>query len=193
MFRENRIANPFDVCSKREEGVQIHYNTLTLGSGGAWVGAKQLYIHGEYDSKSHDNDIALIETDEPMVLGQTNADKIALSEEDPEENGVGLVSGWGDTKKGGPLSEDLLRMDVSIVGRSSCQSVYRAVITENMICAVGHNGEMGTCDGDSGGPLVIHNQLVGLASFAKSCKTELPGVYTRVSNYIAWIESIMQD
>lgn len=50
--------------------------------------------------------------------------------------------------------------------------------------------------GDSGGPLVIRSErnpcvfnLIGITSFGKYCATEnSPGVYTRVSSYLSWIE-----
>lgn len=58
--------------------------------------------------------------------------------------------------------------------------------------------------GDSGGPLQIKNDersfvvnvhnLVGITSFGKACALSgAPGIYTRVSNYIPWIESIVWE
>lgn len=54
--------------------------------------------------------------------------------------------------------------------------------------------------GDSGGPLELDEELlegtfstiVGVTSFGKACGfVGVPGVYTRVSNYIEWIEGIV--
>lgn len=50
--------------------------------------------------------------------------------------------------------------------------------------------------GDSGGPVQIrkvHNtgflyHIVGVTSFGVLCGSSAPGVYTRVSSYISWIE-----
>lgn len=53
--------------------------------------------------------------------------------------------------------------------------------------------------GDSGGPLQIYHSnddiecmydIVGITSFGKACSGS-PGVYTRVSKYIEWIENIV--
>lgn len=53
--------------------------------------------------------------------------------------------------------------------------------------------------GDSGGPLQtklslepLQYNVIGVTSFGKACGiANVPGVYTRVSNYIDWIESIV--
>jgi secreted trypsin-like serine protease len=66
-----------------------------------------------------------------------------------------------------------------------------------MICAGSPQGGRGVCHGDSGGPLVIRGKnvnddnLVGIVSFGDSsgcAKPDYPGVYTRVSTYVTWIQ-----
>jgi len=55
----------------------------------------------------------------------------------------------------------------------------------------------GSCEGDSGGPLIVKANkfkpymLAGVVSFGAGsgkCDKGIPGVYTRVSNYIQWIK-----
>lgn len=57
--------------------------------------------------------------------------------------------------------------------------------------------------GDSGGPLMLDNRfddkanqrvytIVGVTSFGKACGiAKSPGIYTRVYNYLSWIESVV--
>lgn len=60
-------------------------------------------------------------------------------------------------------------------------------------------GMLYTLQGDSGGPIQIASKknqcifyVVGVTSFGKYCASKnTPGVYTRVSTYISWIESIV--
>ena len=57
-----------------------------------------------------------------------------------------------------------------------------------MLC-VGEEGKA-SCQGDSGGPLVCDGELCGVVSSGVGCaQAEYPGLYTRISNYIEWIES----
>ena len=62
-----------------------------------------------------------------------------------------------------------------------------------------------SCNGDSGGPLVFHEKSenpfvsapyfqIGIVSFGTStCGRGVPGVYTRVPEYLSWIESKLED
>ena len=71
-----------------------------------------------------------------------------------------------------------------------------------MFCAGEEKGGIDSCQGDSGGPLVVPNQsdsgqityqIAGIVSWGIGCaKPGLPGVYTKVSNYIDWIEDRME-
>ena len=68
-----------------------------------------------------------------------------------------------------------------------------------MVCAgFSKKNSPGICSGDSGGPLICHQNgqtvLTGISSWTKpGCKTEMPNVFTRVSNYIEWIQRHMEN
>jgi len=70
-------------------------------------------------------------------------------------------------------------------------------IYENKVmCVISKNGS--ACSGDSGGPLVCRENgqwvLRGICSGGpvESCPRGLPNIYTRVSNHVDWINSLMK-
>lgn len=184
--------------SASASSISIRYNSLKHNSGGTLVKASAIYSHESYSSYTLDNDIAIIKVATPLKLGSTNAQKVALpaSGSDPAVGNKLRVSGWGYLKEGGSLPANLMRVDVDVVDRSQCNSLYGSnQITSNMICAGDvKNGGKDSCQGDSGGPVVLSNQVVGIVSWGYGCaRPGYPGVYTRVSNYINWINGKLQN
>uniref|UniRef100_A0A0K8TDJ8 CLIP domain-containing serine protease n=1 Tax=Lygus hesperus TaxID=30085 RepID=A0A0K8TDJ8_LYGHE len=104
-----------------------------------------------------------------------------------------LVAGWGDTSHKGPKSKALLEVQLPVVEHGSCIDIYRKMrvnVTQDQLCAGGKDKD--SCTGDSGGPLMFPQSgkfyLIGIVSFGIGCaEPGYPGVYTRVTNYVDWI------
>ena len=93
----------------------------------------------------------------------------------------------------------LQKIKLPIIENERCERAFRrhANIGHSQICVGGTPGE-DSCGGDSGGPLMkvdVDEQfgpryyLIGVVSFgAKRCgSNSMPGVYTRVSDYMDWV------
>lgn len=173
--------------------LNIRYNSLNHGSGGALVKASAIYVHEQYSSSTINNDIALVKLASTLSLGQANAAAASLPAQgsDPASGANARVSGWGTTSEGGSIPAALRYVDVPIVARATCNSAYGGGITTAMFCAgVLNVGGKDACQGDSGGPVVINGQVVGAVSWGNGCaRPQYPGVYTRVGNFITWINS----
>lgn len=182
----------------KARNVAVTAGTIKLGSSSQRRNVRKIIIHENYDDLTFDNDIALVELFTPLSFSQTVNSISLLSQVDEnrllnEDNDL-VVLGWGATKEGGKKVRDLRYIDdLPYVERTRCNStlVYDGMITSNMICA----GTMGvdSCQGDSGGPLKVDDdgksKLGGIVSWGKGCaRANKPGVYTRVSNFIDWIE-----
>ena len=109
--------------------------------------------------------------------------------------GFGVISGFGEMETG-LNSYDLLWARIEMLSKSECKrGPNRDELTRNMICAGG--GKVDSCQGDSGGPLIVNTgkklTLVGVTSWGYGCGIKgSPGVYTKVANYIDWIENAKQ-
>ncbi|XP_075216410.1 venom protease-like [Lycorma delicatula] len=163
--------------------------------------------HPDYLSELVYNDIALYELNNFVTFTDT-IKPICL----PQPNSYYDVTnvfgaGWGRTDYAGPRSSILLKVDLDYLTVKDCTNTSelrvapRGLEEETMICAGVLEGGRDTCSGDSGGPLFLpkttnhacflHTQL-GITSFGKQCALKgFPGIYTRLLNYLPWIESIV--
>ena len=107
---------------------------------------------------------------------------------------------------GGRSPQRLQYVTVPVYPNSVCnsQTGYKDLggqLTDSQLCAGNLTiGGVDSCSGDSGGPLVcdaggfIGYVLTGVVSFAVRCgEPNFPGIYSRVTHYIEWIESKMGD
>lgn len=172
--------------------ISIRYNTLTQGSGGQVIKSKTIIKHENYDSSTIDNDIAAIELEAPMTLGQMNANSVPVvgQDSDPASGVDAVISGWGALKEGGSSPSALQIVTVPIVGRDQCNANYGAgMITDTMFCAGVPQGGKDACQGDSGGPVIVGGKLAGAVSWGYGCaRPNYPGVYARVGKFVNWLK-----
>ena len=146
--------------------------------------------------KNRDNDIALIKKDQPFQWNEYVSPVCLPNKKLDIRKGFGVICGFGKMETGW-ISYDLLWARIEMLSQSKCKSKgpIRDELTGNMICAGG--GKVDSCKGDSGGPLIVNIggklTLAGVTSWGHGCGREgSPGVYTKVANYIDWIENAIQ-
>ncbi|KAM8764535.1 LOW QUALITY PROTEIN: serine protease 52-like [Rhynchonycteris naso] len=155
----------------------------------------KLIIHPYFDSWIMDNDIALLLLKSPVNLGVMKV-PICLSEvTDIQWWRNCWVSGWGVTISMQGMHQQLQKVNLKLVKWRKCSDVM-PMITKNMLCAGSPYGGKDACQGDSGGPLVCQKKCksrwyqLGIVSWGVGCgRSKLPGVYTKVSNYLLWINT----
>lgn len=84
-------------------------------------------------------------------------------------------------------------VQLPLYDHKTCTSKYQSLgisVSNDQICAGSIEG-MDTCDGDSGNPLMKISTsgwvAEGIVSYGRSCGSDFPAVYTKVSNYDNWI------
>jgi len=154
------------------------------------------------------NDIALIRLARPVNFTEFVGPVCLPLDEDRnatfEEHRL-TVLGFGLTSARGERSTKLLEVAVPVVPLERCQPIFRrqgADIGPTQLCAGGERLQ-DSCSGDSGGPLVgltgprqvPPSQQVGVVSFGSvRCGTRgVPGIYTRVTEYLDWILENMRE
>jgi len=141
------------------------------------------------------NDISVIRWANPIT---DQPGKIQLATMATENNQVGrlcYISGWGRMSANGALPENLQQAKIDLLTTSECSTMWSPTpVTDNQVCIYDRATQArGACNGDSGGPLVCQLdsgswELVGITSWGRTgCSTDYASVYTRVSAYIDWI------
>ncbi|KAM4637039.1 complement C1r subcomponent-like [Discoglossus pictus] len=191
------------ICSVKEEQRYIYMGNVEKKSNLEHHAVEEIHVHPDYNNRTYNNDIALIRLRDPVIMNQ-NVSPICLPGPDNnilyDTDKMGYVSGFGLNEKG-HTSGHLLYVDIPMVSRARCKEYLKrknskyAIFTKNMFCAgfpesTIHKGD--SCSGDSGGPYASKDQngtwvVTGLVSWGFVCGKGY-GFYTKVSNYLGWIQ-----
>jgi len=172
-------------------------------SEGQKISLSRIIIHPSYNRKTNENDIALLYLSKPINLADPNVAKMCLpAVPELEQSRYPVVTksivaiGWGTTSQGGSVSDTLRQVTVKTVASKdkTCKSTIRN--DKLQFCAAVSGGGKDTCQGDSGGPIMYYSEadrvwvLAGVTSYGRGCASpNYAGIYTRVSAYIDWIKS----
>lgn len=162
-------------------------------SGGTIIAASRFIVHPSFTKRIMSNDIAIVVLVRPFVYSNSiRAIQLPPLNANYSPGQYAVTSGWGYLwESAGTPSSTLQFVKVPIVDSSKCATVYGSdVITSAQICA--GNGRGDACQGDSGGPLALDGVLIGVVSFGNGCnRPNFPGVYTKVSHYLKWMQRNM--
>nr|XP_046239116.1 elastase-1-like isoform X2 [Scatophagus argus]XP_046239117.1 elastase-1-like isoform X2 [Scatophagus argus] len=190
------------VDSSRTWRVVLGDHDLYVSNGREQViGVSAVYIHPKWDSSSVAGgyDIALLRLSSMATLNSyVQLGSLPPSGQVLPNNNPCYITGWGRTSTGGSLSAQLKQAFLPVVDYKTCSSSdwWGSTVKTTMVC--GGGGAEAGCNGDSGGPLncLVNGKYYvhGIASFVSGygCNyPKKPTVFTRVSAYIEWMDSIM--
>jgi secreted trypsin-like serine protease len=179
-------------------------NPLTVG-GGTRLTTDKYVQHPAFDRNTMNNDITLVHLTTPLTF-KSNVSPACLpwNYATSEFTGTSVVaSGWGTTKpvavntaNNDSPSNTLMSVVLPILDTAQCQKYLGSNVNSNMICT--YNPGKDTCQGDSGGSIDWQNNgryyTIGVVSFGFGCaQPNYPGVYTKVTKYLPWIQSTTAD
>ncbi|XP_017768688.1 PREDICTED: serine protease snake-like [Nicrophorus vespilloides] len=160
-------------------------------------------MHPNYTKPLRYHDIGVLELDRPIVVNKFAKPACLHFYEGLLETNYRLV-GFNDNS----ANNYLYTIIVGKANKRVCNyhfnlPMYKESLPdgqdyETQICAGGFF-QGAPCQRDTGGPLQVHNWnytegslLIGVTSIEKLCNGKnAPGLYTRISYYIPWIESVM--
>uniref|UniRef100_A0A1A9VSG0 Peptidase S1 domain-containing protein n=1 Tax=Glossina austeni TaxID=7395 RepID=A0A1A9VSG0_GLOAU len=162
--------------------------------------------HPNYTHPAIYDDIALIKLAKPVISDESFA--CLWTEKDIEDRSDVVILGYGQISFPHISPELLVKIDLKIHSQNDCDRDHppgnilgplKNGISDKQICAIDSKKLRDNCPEDSGGPLVkfIRNDLytvpyiVGITSIGVGCASSIPGIYTRISEYVPWIEGII--
>lgn len=160
-------------------------------------------VHPQFNNLSLANDIALLRFVRP-ARRRPHIDVACMPHPGQVSEAEGtrcVVTGWGRKLEDGTHSVILKEIEVPLWDDAKCQAALRTqfgpnfVLPPTSICAGAEGRD--ACDGDGGGPLVCEKDgqwfQMGVVSFGIGCgRTNLPGVYTRLSAFDGWIHDTIR-
>ncbi|XP_068625981.1 trypsin-1-like [Battus philenor] len=198
-------------CTSSREAGPVKYALVGILSRTEHVdssqryGIKNIIKHPEYKAPKRYHDIALLETDREINLSD-NVVPACLHVDTTANDALALASGWGATQNRGSNADVLQKVILNKFDDFECAVLFpptrlmmNGFDSRTQICYGDKNKSKDTCQGDSGGPLQLKNQkihcmytVVGVTSFGRACGfVGEPGIYTKVSAYVPWIESVV--
>ena len=159
---------------------------------------KTITVHPRWNPETIENDLAILELTEPVTFNEY-VQPVCLPGPTAEAGSSVVLIGWGMVEIGGPPYHTLKQVQVKVIG--DCERFHDKINPDKQIC-VGHpvTGSA-ACQGDSGGPALQEHDgqwyLEGVTSYGPlECADHdngEPDVYVRVSAYVPWIKSIIDD
>ncbi|CAG0916119.1 unnamed protein product [Notodromas monacha] len=167
---------------------------------------KQQIRHPDYyvtTNGGSENDIALLKLSK-SVTWDNFVQPICLPTPDYPTDGVkAVVAGWGRLVYDGISASVLRKVTLPVISNLACRVLMSLNmfggfnIKDTELCA-GWFGFRDSCQGDSGGPLFVKDAgkftEIGIVSEGFLCAIPLnPGVYTRVSKFVDWIQQTVNN
>merc|ERR1712223_2002 len=177
-----------------------------VNEGGKFIKVKKMTLHPDYNSRTIDNDIAVLELAEDLTFTKKIKPACLPSSETKDYSGIAsTVSGWGGTIGYGPNDQQpqqprqctLKETIVKLLKGSDpmCSKYLKTSSSKIKLCAFAKDTD--ACQGDSGGPLTVPENgkytLVGVVSYGSGCASSTPGVYVRIQGYLPWIKNLISS
>jgi len=186
-------------CKKTISDFRVHVgeHNVTIADGEQKIGVSSFTSHPGYDGNTFDNDFAIITLVRDVVFSNTVMPACLPAASTGYDSVVATVAGWGTWTYKGYAPTIPYEVDVDTITNTACNTntLYNT-ITENMICATRPGKD--SCQGDSGGPMMTKERnsfsVIGVVSWGAGCsgRKDAPGVYSRVTQQIRWIQERLQ-
>merc|ERR1712032_1324360 len=182
------------------------WDSRFTNEGGKAIKVKTATTHPNYNKKTMDNDIAVLELAEELTFTDNIKPACLPSSATKDFSGTAsTISGWGGTIGYGPNDQQpqqpqqcgLKETMVKVLAGSDSKCSRALGTTSSTIKLCAWSKDTDTHQGDSGGPLTVPENgkytLVGVVSYGWGCASSTPGIYARVQGFLPWIKNLISS
>ncbi|XP_054623460.1 ovochymase-1 isoform X1 [Dunckerocampus dactyliophorus] len=143
-------------------------------------------------------DLALLRLVVPTRLG-ASVSPLCVPDEDEEldDDWSCISAGWGSAIATGVNPDRLHHTRLVLVNQTECRDKWgRGLVSDAHVCT--HPAGSAACTGDSGAPLFCRKRgayfLFGVLTWgSRRCDPNKPAIFSKVSDYHAWISDLTED
>ncbi|XP_058132370.1 vitamin K-dependent protein Z isoform X2 [Dasypus novemcinctus] len=181
-------------CSLIHKNISVKTNFNRQSNDLLTIKIKRIHVHMRYNEETGENDISLLELEEPIQCLRT-VRPICMPEKDFAEHilipgKVGYISGW--TVNGTELGNSPILLPVTHFDGEECGKVLNVTVTTRMYC---EKSELGAGQWLEGSIVAReHRGTWFLTGIMNSLPTEESGqvfLFTKISRYSLWFAQIM--
>lgn len=193
ILNENTVISAAHCTSGRaQNNFQVLAGSTSI-SQGTLIEVSSVIEHPQYNDFTLVNDIVILKLAERIVFDDARRPlPLPTPSFQVAAGRPTILAGWGALEWNTNRFPDILQSVIKpALSNAQCQAIYdEEEILETHVCS----GEVGgdACQGDSGGPLVYSGVHLGIVSWGYGCAMEWPTVYTRVSEFLSFINSNSQ-
>lgn len=194
-------------CLNREPPAIVRLGEHSIRSeddGQVDMTVESTVVHPEYRASTAYNDIALIKLSEPVSFTHVAQPVCLWTEHDLNTTVITAGFGLYDILEGDVI--DLSRKEpLDVLNTQLCEEQYANLakfprgIIDSQLCLGGDKRKADVCLTDSGAPVQVQTtpttsctyHVVGIVSTLVCDAVESPSVYTRVTDFVDWIEAIV--
>lgn len=171
------------------------------------IAVAQAVRHPDYKVPQVYNDIALLRLAREPDMSTPHVRPACLQVDTTLKKDKLNLIGFGLTEENGDPAKVLMEVAIWRTPGDKCKDFFEGPLNlrqlpdglrdDSQLCAGLDQVGKDACQGDSGGPLntpyspTCMHAIPGITSFGQGCGRGAPGVYTRVSHFVPWIERIV--
>nr|XP_030709909.1 serine protease 58 [Globicephala melas] len=150
--------------------------------------------HPEFNAGSLNNDLVMIKLSKAAALNN-QVGTIAIAMEPLPVNNSCFIPTWTWSKyKNHKDPDSLQNVNISVISKTECREAYKTYnIRDSMMCVGIVPGRRLRCKEVTAAPALCHG-VQGILTFVDGCVLRADvGIYTRIINYIPWIENTVPN